>query len=710
MKIKNKLVTSFIVTTFVPLLFISIYFSTKTVESAYRSTEQSMEVMLKITEDKINTFFTGARENTQMLAINSLVRMADDTITKYKDNTETTPMTPLENGGIEAEIYEYFSQVIETHPSYAYASLGMADGGFVMFPVSDRKAGYNPAERGWYRKALEDPNRVHIADVFRTSDGKSVVISSVMAVKEYGGKVKGVASFDISLDSITNTVKTIKLGRSGYVVIVDSNEKIISHPVNEDLNFKSLAECDNGLEKLSGVEPGFHKITADGVKYLALVTKNSSENVSNLIGLFPETEILAETRSLLFYITLTALVLLAVFGAAGVLIANSITRPVKKINLLLKEIAEGEGDLTRRLTVKSGDEIAEVSESFNSFTENLASMVSRIKNSIGRLSETGEVLDKNMALTTSAVTEISANIDNSSSLFDKQSRSVSETATAVQQVSTAMNSLNRMIEEQASSVTESSASIEQMVANINNVNRIIEVLADHYKELVKSSGDGKTKINTVNSQIQEIAVQSGSLMETNHVISSIAAQTNLLSMNAAIEAAHAGDAGRGFAVVASEIRNLAEISSAQSKEVSQKLKNIKDYIDSIVGSSDEAEKTFDIIMQIVTKIDKLQSEVENSMTEQAEGSKQILEAISNINNITQSVKNGSSEMNEGINQINSEINRLKSINMEVYNGLKEISGGTKEISSSMIEIKEISDTTTEAIRDVKTEVSRFKIN
>ena len=111
MKIKNKLVTSFIVTTFAPLLFISIYFSTKTVESAYRTTEQSMEVMLKITEDKINTFFTGARENTQMLAINSLVRMADDTITKYKDNTETTPMTPLENGGIEAEIYEYFSQV-----------------------------------------------------------------------------------------------------------------------------------------------------------------------------------------------------------------------------------------------------------------------------------------------------------------------------------------------------------------------------------------------------------------------------------------------------------------------------------------------------------------------------------------------------------------------------------------------------------------------
>ena len=294
-------------------------------------------------------------------------------------------------------------------------------------------------------------------------------------------------------------------------------------------------------------------------------------------------------------------------------------------------------------------------------------------------------------------------------MFDKQNSSVSETAATVEQISRAMNSLNELIVDQSSSVTESSASIEEMVANINNVNKIFSSLGEHYKNLVAVSDDGKKKLGIVNSQINEISVQSGDLMETNRVISGIASQTNLLSMNAAIEAAHAGEAGKGFAVVASEIRKLAEISAAQSKEVGQKLSSIKAFIDSIVSSSDEAEKTFDIIMEVVTTIDNLRAEIENSMAEQIEGSRQILEAISNINSITQAVSSGSKEMNEGINMINNEIAKLKMINSEVFSSISEISAGTKEINMSMQSVKETSEITSEAIEAVITEISRFKL-
>ncbi len=709
MKIRNKLIISFLITTFVPLLLISIYFSTKSVEATYRATEQSMQSTLKIAEDKINTFFLTAKENTHMLAVNLLVMAADDSITTYKDNTELTPMTPLENGGLEAEIFKYFKQVIDTHPAYAYASLGLANGGFVMYPVSDRKPGYNPPERGWYKTALENTDQVLIADVFRTSDGKSVVISSVKAVKNSSGDVTGVASFDITLDSITNTVKSITIGQSGYVIVVDSNGKILSDPVNEDLNFKALKECENGYQALADAEPGFSKLKIGKTKYIALVTKNQTEPVANLIGLIPEKEIWAESRALLFYTIIIAFLLLVVFGALGLVIANSIVKPVKSINAILREIAEGDGDLTRKLDIKTNDEIGEVSGSFNIFSENLNRLISRIKVSAEKLSQTGEVLNENMGHAASAVTEISANIESSTRLFDKQKNSVTETASAVEQISRAMDSLNTMIEDQSSSVTESSASIEEMVANINNVNKIFSALADHYKNLVGSSNEGKKKLNIVNSQIKEVSVQSGSLMETNHVISGIAAQTNLLSMNAAIEAAHAGDAGKGFAVVASEIRKLAEISAAQSKEIGHKLSSIKEFIDSIVSSSNEAEKTFDIIMDVVTRIDNLRSEVENSMAEQIEGSKQILEAIANINNITQSVRTGSKEMSEGINQINNEISKLKTVNSEVFNSITEIASGTREISNSMLQVKGISETTTEAISEVKAEISRFKL-
>ncbi len=709
MNIKRKLILSFLITTIAPLLLISIFFSVKSVDTAYRTTSQTMESVLKIAEDKINTFFRAAKENTNMLSENSLVKSADDSITTYKDNKEKTPMTPLENGGLEADIFKYFKEVIDTHPDYAYASLGLDYGGFVMYPVSDRKPGYNPPERGWYKTALEDTEKALVADVFRTSDGKSVVISSVRAVKDFNNRVIGVASFDITLDSITDTVKSIKIGKSGYVIVVDDNGKILSDPIHEDLNFKALSECENGYQELVGKEPGIYKLDIDKTGYLVLVTKNTTENTANLIGFIPEVEVWAETRALLFYTIIIGLILLVIFGALGLFTANSIILPVNRLNQVLREIAEGNGDLTKKLDIRTKDEIGEVSRSFNLFSENMRNIISKIKSSTIKLSETGETLKTSMNHSASAVTEIAANIESSNRLFDKQNSSVSDTAAAVEQISRAMNSLNELIVDQSSSVTESSASIEEMVANINNVNKIFSSLGEHYKNLVATSDDGKKKLGIVNSQINEVSIQSGDLMETNRVISGIASQTNLLSMNAAIEAAHAGEAGRGFAVVASEIRKLAEISAAQSKEVGQKLSSIKAFIDSIVSSSDEAEKTFDIIMDVVTTIDNLRAEVENSMAEQIEGSRQILEAISNINSITQSVSSGSKEMSEGINMINNEIAKLKMINSEVFSSISEISAGTKEINTSMQSVKETSEITSDAIEAVRTEISGFKL-
>ncbi|MDX9800896.1 MAG: methyl-accepting chemotaxis protein, partial [Spirochaetia bacterium] len=411
MNIKRKLILSFLITTIAPLLLISIFFSVKSIDTAYKTTNQTMESVLKIAEDKINTFFRAAKENTHMLSENRLVKSADDSVTTYRYNKETTPMTPLENGGIEAEIFKYFKEVIDTHPEYAYASLGLENGGFIMYPVSDRKPGYNPPERGWYKTAFEDTEKSLVADVFRTSDGKSVVISSVRAVKDFNNRITGVVAYDITLDSITDTVKNIKIGKSGYVIVVDAKGKILSDPRNEDLNFKNLSECENGYQELAGRESGFYKIDVDNTRYIVLVTNNMIENTANLIGFIPEEEVWAETRNLLFYTIIIGLVLLVLFGALGLFTANSIIIPVKRLNLILREIAEGNGDLTKKLDINTKDEIGEVSESFNNFSENMRKMISKIKSSTIKLSETGETLKSSMNHSASAVTEIVANIE-----------------------------------------------------------------------------------------------------------------------------------------------------------------------------------------------------------------------------------------------------------------------------------------------------------
>ena len=210
----------------------------------------------------------------------------------------------------------------------------------------------------------------------------------------------------------------------------------------------------------------------------------------------------------------------------------------------------------------------------------------------------------------------------------EEAKSVNETATAVEQISRAMESLNNMIENQSSSVTESSASIEQMVANINNVNKVFSVLGENYKQLVSTSNDGKKKINIVNAQVNEISVQSANLMETNHVISGIAAQTNLLSMNAAIEAAHAGEAGKGFAVVADEIRKLAEKTKSSAAE-------IIDLIKQTVNSSQIAEDKINSIVPQIRKTSSQMKDLSNSSQKQDLYVQQIRDAVLNLDNIVQ---------------------------------------------------------------------------
>ena len=213
-----------------------------------------------------------------------------------------------------------------------------------------------------------------------------------------------------------------------------------------------------------------------------------------------------------------------------------------------------------------------------------------------------------------------------------------------QNLHTMMEQLNGHITQQAAAVTESAAAIEEMIANVDAVANTLVKNAKHVKELEYSSETGHSGLNEVANNIKEVALESESLFEINSVMQNIASQTNLLSMNAAIEAAHAGESGKGFAVVADEIRKLAEDSSKQSKTISSVLKTIKGSIDKITKSIDVVLNKFDAIDSGVKIVAEQEFGVQNAMEEQREGSKQILQAIGQLNEITQMVKNDADDM------------------------------------------------------------------
>jgi PAS domain S-box-containing protein len=220
-----------------------------------------------------------------------------------------------------------------------------------------------------------------------------------------------------------------------------------------------------------------------------------------------------------------------------------------------------------------------------------------------------------------------------------------EKDTLVQQnIQTMMEQLNANVSEQAAAVTESAAAIEEMVANIQSVTSALSKNADQVQELQSASEVGHNGINEVVTDIRGIAAESESLLEINSVMANIASQTNLLSMNAAIEAAHAGDAGRGFAVVADEIRKLAESSSKQSKTISTVLKTIKASIDKISKSAENVLNRFDTIDGGIKTVAEQERGVLNAMEEQKQGSEQVLQAIGQVSDITQRVKNDAQQM------------------------------------------------------------------
>jgi len=217
---------------------------------------------------------------------------------------------------------------------------------------------------------------------------------------------------------------------------------------------------------------------------------------------------------------------------------------------------------------------------------------------------------------------------------------------AQKKLQTMTDRLNGQLETQSAAITESSAAIEQMIANTRSVSNTLSRNAQSVKDLQESAAVGQSGLNEVAEDFKEIARESESLLEINSVMQNIASQTNLLSMNAAIEAAHAGESGRGFAVVADEIRKLAESSSRQSKTIGGVLKKIKGSIDKITKSTENVMNKFEAIDGGVKTVAEQEHGILNAMEEQSAGSTQIMQAIAQVNDITGQVKEDARQMVE----------------------------------------------------------------
>ena len=514
--------------------------------------------------------------------------------------------------------------------------------------------------------------------------------------------------------------KNITVGQTGYCYLIDGNGITIAEKdtslVTRFENAQESVKTDPSLAGLAAFEKmALQSSTSSvgfwndkGVANISSFAKMSSTGWTVIIQA-PVNEFMGAVNTLQ---TMMSIIIIAIIITALLvvyLVARKIVQPLQTAVNALKNIAQGEGDLTVRLPLIGNDEITSLSQFFNETIEKIGTSIKTVGINSTAMEEIGDELASSMTETASAVNQISANIDGVKQQAMTQAASVTETAATIEEIVRTIKQLNGSIETQAASVAQSSSSVEQMVANIASIGQTLGKTDEVIKKLTGATGDGKATLVTSNTVTQKIAEESGSLMEASNVIQHIASQTNLLAMNAAIEAAHAGEAGKGFAVVADEIRKLAEDSAMQGKTITATLKTLSGEIETLSASSKTVEEKFNAIFTLAEQVKEMSARLTESMREQENGSKEVLTAIKSINTVTIEVQAGSEEMLKGGEGVASEMQKLDSLTRIITDSMNEMASGAVQINNAVQEVSEITQRNKRSIENLAQEVSKFKV-
>ncbi|TMN34335.1 methyl-accepting chemotaxis protein [Pseudoalteromonas sp. S2755] len=512
----------------------------------------------------------------------------------------------------------------DTAGDFKNVFIGTPDGTFVLDdPSIQLPADFDATSRPWYKLAEQKQDTAFTAPYIDVTTNE-FTISAVVPVKQ-GGRFAGVAGGDIDMSTITEIINEIDFLGFGYGFLLDESGKILSHP-DTKLNDKPMSELFGERLKLTR---DFTELEIDGTeKLVSFVKMKGIKNVDWYLGVVINKEIAYSSVSS-FRNMAAIYMLLGVIAIVVMLqlLLKYLMRPMYNLNAAIKDIAQGEGDLTRRLVVENQDEFGELSDYFNQFIDKIHASITQVKNTTVTLEN--------------VVNSLVAQTQDTLSMYTDQSKRTDSVATAINELSSS-----------AQEISNNATHASELASNANK----LSVESQHsLTQNIEEIASLTQKMSQAQDTLDGLDKLSGSIGQVLEVIKGVSEQTNLLALNAAIEAARAGEAGRGFAVVADEVRQLAQRTQESTQEIESTIAQLQQGSASAVAvmkaSLEDSARSADRANASGTKM----QEVSNS-----------IDAIDGVNH---AVASATHQQNTVIQTLDSDIHHISDLSLQGSNNL-----------------------------------------